>query len=539
MSSKIIDADGYYIPSPHQRNTSVWKQSRVSYVRKYQKQHNPTSIDAEEKETAPDSYSSFDVVPHLYRKDDTDVVVYALRDPMGIAHARDNWPPTGLDYSLYRCRSCSGTLDLCVGDPFPIPERYDPVRKTFSISNILTHGPRCAARYLKDRLNTTGTCSKLALVWQMARELFHIAPSMPAPELTELEWFGGPLTIQEYLNEETPLYFSQIQPESMVPSYVVTELRFVARNSSNHLGEQSKHAVQTDDISRYCWQIKNLKARPPHLPTFPVVNLQPSIPTIFDQYVHSRQVNDAEAHVSVASGSAASHELVAQSTMGDAAGQQLSTYPNVTDNRPLSSTYQEAPPPIMHADVHVNKGSGGTVTTTQINVSPYVAKGVSLKRLMDTCVSTQMDTPSQIYKKPLRKPRKSKKTVSTDLTADVNERSDSLEKIQKVSRKKSITTADVAVASVQQMEAQPTKAPSSPPQTACVNSMLEKTMQSEKRKPKRKRGELGLLSPDTPTASINNKNKKQKKKHAGDVSLFDGKNLSDANALNFKNIAKA
>jgi hypothetical protein len=223
------------------------------------------------------------ICPYLYKNKETEQVYYVARNTTSQTavcdHAARGIPLTNVDLrhpitgQLLCCINCGHEL-LPNAIPIPIPESYDPQTKKFKIRNVFAHTFGCAARYFLSR-NIFTTSTQYAVLCLMARELYHVHAIQPASEVTELQKYGGPLTLEEYLGD-----VNVVAPVSdrLVPQFVVSQLRIPPQQSATAVP-----AGFVADSSREIWSCAGLTrgtAGPlPHVP------LQPAQPTPFDHFL--------------------------------------------------------------------------------------------------------------------------------------------------------------------------------------------------------------------------------------------------------------
>ena len=219
-----------------------------------------------------------EVAPHLYKRGNCDRVEYVMRGTGPIALLRRTWPPT--NYKNEACRSCGESL-ACTEMPMPMPESFDPVRRVYYISDVMTHGCRCLMRYALDRQGAIPS-TVLPLIHQFAREVYGITSVVIGYPLNELIKYGGPLTTEEYLGSDGSTTIKTIKTSRMVPSSVINELRHHAIAQT-----QTGPLQPVANKSRVTWSIKGL-CRPADLPPNPVVEVVVTKPTEYDDYLSKK-----------------------------------------------------------------------------------------------------------------------------------------------------------------------------------------------------------------------------------------------------------
>ena len=224
------------------------------------------------------------ICPYLYKNKETEHVYYVARNTASQTtvcdHAARGIPLTNVDLrhpmtgQLLCCINCGYEL-LPDAIPIPIPESYDPQTKKFKIRNVFAHTFGCAARYFLSK-NIFTTSIQYAVLCLMARELYHVNAIQPNSEVTELQKYGGPLTLEEYLGES---YVVGPVSDRLVPQFVVSQLRIPPDQNVSGIPPPGFVA----DSSREIWSCAGLTrgvAGP-----LPQVPLQPVQPTPFDHFL--------------------------------------------------------------------------------------------------------------------------------------------------------------------------------------------------------------------------------------------------------------
>jgi hypothetical protein len=173
----------------------------------------------------------------------SEMVMFANRNTqISKSLAKNNWPPS--EWAMQHCRSCGSKLNLSIC-PIPFPEEYKPNSKSYIVSELLFHGPSCAARFIIDHLPALKSTS-LSLLHMFCIDVFGYTYTQcaPAPPLNELKKYGGDLSENEYVDLGGNIHVVALT-NRMVPAIVINEMR-------------SKKQTFAEDAARMHWSVKNV-----------------------------------------------------------------------------------------------------------------------------------------------------------------------------------------------------------------------------------------------------------------------------------------
>lgn len=363
------------------------------------------------------------IAPFLYRQETSEQVFYVARNSQlqaKLCHqASEGIPLQNIDLrhpvtqQPLCCINCGEPLRPH-DPPFPIPESYDPLRKTFTIQNVFAHHERCAARYLLSH-NIFTTSTQYAVLCLMARQLFHIKEVRPASDVTELQKYGGPLTVEEYLGDTTHV----VTPvtERLVPHFVVSQLRLPPNIS---LPPTTGPTDFVADSTRVLWSCAGLtRAPPPTDGRVPHVPLQPPQPTPFDHWLDlvkegtitlptpppPKPVKARKATVSRKQRLLTSTAAVLQASAPLPPLSTLPPPPPLLSNPPLGPI----PPLKGHAKKKARLTTANPFTPTPTNTT--TTNSSSSPPTTTTAVTTTTTTPLSPPPKKTRRPRQKRPTT--------------------------------------------------------------------------------------------------------------------------------